>query len=115
TQVAWQDLGEKRQGEKHNSYETRETERGGGESLWSVWRKDCGKLRMEHPWSLALYAEGTRRRNFRASCSLGFSREVCDPHQAACRHSSSHPQCKDSQFLISTGHILHCHPLHCTH
>ena len=121
----------RRKGRGKNTTHTRQEKqseggRGGRESLWSVWRKDCGKLRMEHPWSLALYAEGTRSRNFRASCRyegfmgnpsmsterplsglasfpldgrLGFSREVSDPHQAACRHSSSHPQCKDSHSL----------------
>lgn len=65
TQVAWQDL-EERAGEKTELVRDR-TIRGGKKSLRSVWRKDCGKLRMEHPWSLVLC---WRNREQRLPCKL---------------------------------------------
>lgn len=46
--------------------------RGGGEkSLWSVCRKDCGKQRLQHPWSLALGWGGTVGRTDVQAAGMG--------------------------------------------
>lgn len=64
TQVAWQEETRERGGK--TELVTDKMMRGVGVSLLCVRRKDCGKLRPDHPWSLTLF-RGKRNGDVRAS------------------------------------------------